>query len=71
MPLMISPVSMPVIPKTPGAIAHTGLTPSSMLSGTYSFKCLVTIIFDTTFGPTASGVIFQFPRPTTKAVMLS
>ena len=66
-----SPVSIPVIPKTPGAIAHTGLTESSITSGITCFKCLVIIIFSVTFGPSASGVTFQFPSPTTKTSLLS
>ena len=67
-PLIISTVSTPVIPRTPGAIEHTGLTESSIISGITVFKCLVTIIPSVTFGPKASGVTFQFPRPTTRAV---
>ena len=62
---------MPVIPKTPGAIAHTGLTESSITSGITCFKCLVTIIFSATLGPSASGVTFQFPSPTTKTSLSS
>ena len=68
---MTSPVSIPVIPKTPGAIAHTGLTESSIASGITCFKCLVIIIFSVTFGPSASGVTFQFPRPTTNTSLSS
>ncbi len=70
-PLIISPVSIPVIPNTPGAIAHTGLTPSSTSLGTYSKRCLVTISCDNVFGPKASGVTFQFPSPTTNTVDFS
>ena len=62
---------MPVTPKTPGAIAATGITLSSIASGITAFKCLVTIIPSTTFGPKASGVTCQFPRPTTNAVSFS
>ena len=59
------------MPKTPGAMAQTGLTESSIMSGITFFKCLVTINFPTTLGPMASGVTFQFPSPTTKAVLSS
>ncbi len=70
-PFTISLVSIPVNPSTPGEIEHTGLTPSSTCCGRYSCKCLVTIRYEETFGPNASGVMFQFPRPTTSTVSFS
>ena len=50
-PLIISIVSIPVVPKTPGAIAVTGLVSLSIYSGAYFKICLVTSISFTTFGP--------------------
>ena len=41
-PANISPVSIPVIPITPGEIADTDATLSSMFFGSVSFICLVT-----------------------------
>lgn len=40
-PLITSIVSIPVVPKTPGAIALTGLASSSKYCGAYFNKCLV------------------------------
>ena len=68
-PLIISTVSIPVTPSTPGATEQTGLTDSSIASGITVCKCLVTIIFSVTFGPNASGVTCQFPSPTTNTVL--
>ncbi|MPN21128.1 hypothetical protein SDC9_168507 [bioreactor metagenome] len=70
-PSIISLVSIPVMPNTPGDKAQTDLTPSFICSGKNSVMCLVTIIFSITLGPKASGVIFQFPKPTTKITELS
>ena len=68
MPLTISPVSMPVMPITPGLTAATGRTVCAISSGKVSRRCRVTSIRETTLGPNASGVIFQLPSPTTRAV---
>ena len=64
-PFSISTVSMPVVPRTPGEIALTILVPSSKYCGKYFFICLVTSISLITFGPSASGVTYIFPKPTT------
>ena len=64
-PSNISSVSIPVVPSTPGAIADIGLVPSSTYSGIYFMTCLVTSIFEVTFGPSESGVTYSFPSPTT------
>ena len=50
-PFTISTVSIPVVPKTPGAIAVTGLVSLSIYSGAYFKRCLVISISFTTFGP--------------------
>ena len=63
-PFIISAVSMPVIPSTPGDTAATLPTESFISSGIESSICLVTSILLTTFGPRASGVTFQLPSPT-------
>ena len=55
-PFIISTVSIPVVPSTPGAIAVTGLVSGSIYSGAYFNKCLVVSISFTTFGPSESGV---------------
>lgn len=64
-PLTISEVSIPVVPRTPGATAHTERAPSTTYCGVYFKKCLVISNSETTFGPSASGVTNWFPRPTT------
>ena len=64
-PFNISIVSIPVIPRTPGDIAETGLVSSGITLGIYSKMCLVTSISGTTLGPKASGVTYKFPSPTT------
>ena len=63
-PFNISTVSIPVVPRTPGEIALTGLVPSSTYCGNYFIICLVTSISLITFGPKASGVTYIFPNPT-------
>ena len=55
-PFKISTVSIPVVPRTPGDIALTGLVPSSTYCGKYLIICLVTSISFITLGPKASGV---------------
>ena len=55
-PFKISTVSIPVVPRTPGYIALTGLVPSSTYCGKYLIICLVTSISFITLGPKASGV---------------
>ncbi len=50
-PLIISIVSIPVVPNTPGAIALTDLIFFSTKFGAYLTKCLVTSISLITFGP--------------------
>lgn len=50
-PSSISKVSIPVVPRTPGDIALIGLVPSSTYSGKYFITCLVTSMFEITFGP--------------------
>lgn len=62
-PSNISRVSIPVVPSTPGDIALIGLVPSSTYSGKYFIICLVISIFEITFGPSESGVIYSFPSP--------
>ena len=64
-PFKISAVSIPVVPKTPGEIALTGLVFLSKYCGTYFNRCLVISISFITFGPNASGVTYIFPKPTT------
>ena len=44
-PFIISKVSIPVVPNTPGAIVHTDLVPFITHSGAYFNKCLVTSIY--------------------------
>ena len=56
MPFITSRVSIPVTPITPGERAATERTVSEMLSGKFSFKCLVTSILSTVLGPRESGV---------------
>jgi len=70
-PKIISLVSIPVIPITPGTMALTGLKPSCTLSGCSSNKCLVINKLSTAFGPSASGVTLKFPRPTTRQLASS
>ena len=65
-PFKISTVSIPVVPKTPGETALTGLVPCSNTSGIYVKRCLVISISCITFGPKASGVTYRLPNPTTK-----
>ena len=50
-PLITSTVSIPVVPRTPGAIALTGLASFSRNSGAYFIKCLVISISLATLGP--------------------
>ena len=64
-PFIISEVSIPVVPKTPGEIAVTGLVLGSIYSGVYFKKCLVISISFITLGPNESGVTYKFPKPTT------
>jgi hypothetical protein len=56
---------MPVVPRTPGAIALIGLASFSRYSGAYFNKCLVISMSLITFGPNESGVTYTFPSPTT------
>ena len=63
-PFIISTVSIPVVPNTPGAMLLTGLAFSSIYCGKYFIICLVISISFTTFGPNASGVTSSLPRPT-------
>ena len=44
-PSNTSKVSIPVVPKTPGDIALTGLASSSIYSGKYFIICLVKSVF--------------------------
>ncbi|OPZ63459.1 MAG: hypothetical protein BWY85_01693 [Firmicutes bacterium ADurb.Bin506] len=69
-PAMISAVSMPVIPSTPGESAATDRRPPRFSGGVMEWICLVTSTFSATSGPTASGVAFQFPKPHTRVVKL-
>ena len=64
-PFNISPVSMPVVPSTPGAIPLISLAFLSIKSGTYFFKCLVISMSFIAFGPIESAVVSMFPNPTT------
>ena len=50
-PFIISKVSIPVVPSTPGETALILLASLSIYSGKYLIICLVTSIFCTTFGP--------------------
>ena len=68
-PLTTSIVSTPVIPSTPGAMAHEAGTSPSNASGMYCLICLVICTFDTTSGPSESGVTPLLPRPTTRIVL--
>ena len=65
-PSNISKVSIPVVPKTPGDIALTGLEFSSIYCGKYFIIWRVTSMSFITFGPNESGVTYIFPSPTTK-----
>ena len=65
-PSKISKVSIPVVPKTPGDIALTGLAFSSIYCGKYLIMCLVISISVTTLGPRESGVTYKFPNPAIK-----
>ena len=55
-PFIISPVSIPVNPITPGVRLLKVLTDSSIASGACSLRCLVTSTFPDTSGPNISGV---------------
>lgn len=65
-PFTISPVSIPVIPITPGLTAATGRTAFSISAGSVPLRWRVTRILEITFGPSASGVMFQLPSPITR-----
>ena len=65
-PFTISPVSIPVIPITPGLTAATGRTAFSISTGSVPLRWRVTRILEITFGPSASGVMFQLPSPITR-----
>ena len=70
MPFIISQVSIPVVPRTPGMIALIARVFLSIKSGEYSIKCLVINNFSMVFGPKASGVTSEFPKPTTKTELI-
>ena len=62
---IISDVSIPVVPSTPGQIPLTSLVFGSTNSFAKCIKCLVISTFFITFGPKESGVTYSFPSPTT------
>ena len=64
-PFKISNVSIPVVPSTPGDTALTSLVFLSNASGIYCNRCLVISISLITLGPSASGVTYILPNPTT------
>ena len=62
-PRTISAVSMPVVPKTPEARAHTGrMDPNS--PGMALIRWRVMIRCSSASGPSASGVMARLPSPT-------
>ena len=60
-----SALSIPVVPRTPGAMALT-VENGAKTSGIVRFKCRVTIRFRSASGPTASGVTASLPSPATR-----
>ena len=64
-PIIISIVSIPVTPNTPGDTAQTLRTWCGMASAMYCFMCRVTSIFSAVRGPNASGVTARLPSPAT------
>src|SRR5699024_3291263 len=66
---IISLVSIPVTPMTPGDNAATGRYPPATVSYSNSNKWFVTNTLPTVIGPNASGVTFQFPNPTIKPLL--
>ena len=59
---IISKVSIPLFPITPGLKLEVHLTPS-LTSSPSKNKCLVTTISSTTLGPKLSGVLSLLPSP--------
>ncbi len=63
-PRTASADSTPVVPNTPGRRAATGRNPEKCW-GIASMRCRVMRTLSAASGPTASGVMARFPRPTT------
>ena len=69
-PRTASADSTPVVPNTPGRRAATGRNPEKCW-GIASMRWRVMRMLSAASGPTASGVMARFPRPTTSTGPLS
>ena len=65
-PRTASADSTPVVPSTPARNTATGRNPAKCL-GLAAMRCRVTSTLSAARGPTASGVMAAFPRPTMRA----